>query len=90
MNKSAVSAWGAMIIILIVIIICMSLHIIGDAWEYVVLFLVFMAGFCHLASTLLKKTSVSAAKKLDLIALIFGILGVIGLITVFILDWCSM
>lgn len=90
MKKSLTAAWGAMILIFIVIIVSICTHIVSSIWEYSILFLGFMAVFCHLAALILYKMSAKASKKLDYAAFIFGVLAIIDLIVVFILDWCSM
>lgn len=87
MRQSKAFAWGAMIVMIIVIIITMCSRIVSSLWEYSVLFLAFMTVFCHLAAVLLVRVSQGASKKLDVAACIFGILAVIALVVVFILDW---
>lgn len=86
-KESKSMAWGAMILIVGVIIIAMCTRVVSSAWEYTMLFLAFMAVFCHLASVLLSRMSLSASRKLDIAAIIFGGLSFIALIVVFILDW---
>ena len=82
-------AWGAMLLIVFVIIIAVCTRVVSSIWEYTVLFLAFMTIFCHLASLLLIKTSKSASKKLDYIAGVLGCLAIVALIVVFILNWCD-
>ena len=87
LRQSTALAWGSMVIIVIVIIIAVCTRIVSSIWEYSTLFLAFMAIFCHLMSLMLNKMSANAAKKLDYIALLFGVLAIIALIVVFILDF---
>lgn len=78
-----------MILMVVIIIVSVATHVVSTIWEYSVVFLAFMAVFCHLAALLLVKMSGNAAKKLDVAAFIFGVLAVIALIVVFILNWCA-
>lgn len=89
LRESKATAWGSMILMVFVIIIAVCTRVVSSIWEYSTLFLAFMAIFCHLASLMLIKMSKSAAKKLDVAALIFGIAAIVALIVVFILDWCA-
>ena len=89
LRESKVAAWGAMFIMVVCIIICVITRFVTSIWEYIPLFLAFMAVFCHLAALILYKISVSASVKLDKGALIFGILAIVSLIVVFILDWAA-
>lgn len=89
MTRSKSIALGAMILIVVMIIIAMCMRVVSSIWEYSVLFLAFMSVFCHLASVMVARMSNAASRKLDIAALIFGILGVVALIVVFILDWSA-
>lgn len=80
-------ALGAMILMLVVIVVAMCTRVVSSVWEYLMLFLAFMAVFCHLAAVMLTKMSLAASRKLDYAALVFGVLGFIALIVIFILDW---
>lgn len=71
---------------IIVAVICVRGGMLG-IWEYVALFLAFMAVFCHLMSFLLMKMSPRACKKLDEFAGGFGILAVIAIVVIFILNF---
>lgn len=82
-------AWGAMLLMVVVIIVAVCTRVVSSVWEYSVLFLAFMAIFCHLAALMLVRMSAAAARKLDYAAFIFGLLAIIALIVVFILDFCS-
>lgn len=89
LRNSVAAALGAMILMLVVIIVAMCMRVVSGPWEYVVIFLGFMTVFCHLASVLLRRSSAAAARKLDFIALIFGVAAVVALIVVFIINWCD-
>lgn len=82
-------AWGAMLLMFIVVIVAICTRVVSSIWEYSTLFLAFMAVFCHLAAVLLTKVSFAASKKLDMAAMIFGILAILALIVVFILNFCD-
>lgn len=87
LKRSGALSWCAMFLMVIVIIIAVGTRVVSSIWEYSTLFLAFMAIFCHLMAVMLVKMSANAAKKLDVLAMIFGFLAVIALIVVFILDW---
>ena len=86
-RESKTTAWLAVIIMTILIIVAMCFHWVGEWWEYSVLFLGFMAAFCHLAAVLLYKMSKLASKKLDNASLVFAIAAIIDLIVIFILNF---
>lgn len=83
------AAWGAMLLIVVVIIIAVCTRFVSSIWEYSALFLGFMAVFCHLAAVLLSGMSLSASRKLDNIALIFGVLTILDIVAIFIVDFCG-
>lgn len=89
MRQSKSVAFAAMAMIIVLIIVAMATHIVSELWEYIPLFLCFMAVFCHLAAVMLVGMSRTASKKLDIVALIFGILAIIALIVTFILNWIA-
>lgn len=80
-------AWLAMIVVVALIIVGMFTRMIGSVWQYSALFLAFMTAFCHLMALMLRRMSGSASKKLEIIAMIFGILTVAAIITLYVLDW---
>ena len=88
--RSKRASWWSMILMVLVIIIVICTRVVSSIWEYSVLFLAFMAVFCHLMSFLLLKMSPKACKKLDSLAGFFGGLAVIALIVVFILDFIAV
>ena len=89
LRESKALAWGAMILMVFVIIIAMCMRVVSSIWEYSTLFLAFMAIFCHLAAVLIIRMSAAASRKLDVAAMVFGGLAVLALVVVFILDWCE-
>ena len=89
LRKNTGLAWGAMILMVVVVIVAVATRVVSSIWEYSTIFLAFMAVFCHLMSLLLERMSASASRKLDNIALIIGILAVVALIVVFILNFCE-
>lgn len=89
LRQSTAVAWGAMLLMVTVIIVAVCTRVVSSIWEYTPLFFAFMAIFSHLASLMLSRMSSSASRKLDIAALVFGVLAAIALIVVFILDWCA-
>lgn len=84
--KSKILALWAMILMVVVIIILICTRVISSIWEYTAAFTAFMAIFCHLMAIMLYRMSASASKKLDLIAIVFGILTIVAIIVIFILN----
>lgn len=76
--KSKALAWAAFVLVIAVIGISFSLRKVW--WSFSDIFFVFMMVFCHLMAVNLAKLNVFASKKLDVIALVFGVLTVIALI----------
>lgn len=87
-RQSKATAWTAMILMVVVIIVAICTRVVSSIWEYSVIFLAFMAIFCHLASLILAKMSLAAARKLETSAFVFGLLAIVALIVVFILNFC--
>lgn len=79
-----------MFLMIAVIIIVICTHVVSSIWEYSVIFLAFMAVFCHLMSFLLIKMSPKACKKLDTLAGFFGVLAIAAFIVVYILDFIAV
>ena len=78
--------WIALIIIFAAIVL--SIIVPGvkkDWWEMTDIFFFFMMAFSHLAALYLNKISVQASKTLDKFSFIFGLLGVIALVVIYIL-----
>ncbi|MCH5216978.1 MAG: hypothetical protein J1F07_00265 [Muribaculaceae bacterium] len=89
LRESKSMAWGAFLLVIILIIVAICTRVVSSIWEYSTIFLAFMAVFCHLAALLLAGMSKAAGKKLDMAALVFGVLAIIALIVVFILNFCE-
>ena len=83
-------AWGAMLLIVLVVIFTICMKYVESIWDYLSIFFAFMMVFCHLMALNLKKMSVNASKKLDIAAFIFGILTIAAIILIFILYMVSM
>lgn len=88
LKESKLLAWGAMFLMVVVIIISVVLRAVTEIWEFSVLFLAFMAVFCHLAALLLAGMSKAASRKLDYAAIVFGVLAILALIVIFIINFC--
>lgn len=85
LRDSKLVAWSALLIVIAAIIITISIGIANDIWDYISLFCAFMMVFCRLMALNLKKMSLNAAKKLNIYALVFGILTILSIILLFIL-----
>ena len=85
LRESKALAWCAMIAVVALVIITVCLHVVDKVWEYSSIFCAFMMVFCHLMALNLRRMSPSAARKLENIALIFGVLTVVAIIVIFIL-----
>lgn len=80
--NSKIVAWLALMLIIIVIITTFGLREVW--WAFIDEFFAFMMIFCWLASLYLMKMSPFAAKKLQSIALVSGVLMILALIGEFI------
>lgn len=87
--KSKAMAWSAMLLVVVVVIVAIATRFATSIWEYGALFLIFMSVFCHLAALMLYRMSAVASKKLDMAALIFGILAILAFIAIFIVNFCA-
>lgn len=85
LRESKGVAWLAMIVVVALLIIMICLRMFNEVWEYSAIFCAFMMVFCHLMALNLRKMSLAASRKLDLISLIFGVLTVIAIIVIYIL-----
>ena len=84
--SSKTVGWIALIIIFAAIVLSMAVPgVKKDWWEMIDIFFFFMMAFSHLAALYLNKISVQAAKTLDKLAFLFGLLGIIALIAVYII-----
>lgn len=81
--KSAPLAWGAMILIAIVLVLTFRLR--PCWWAFIDIFFFFMMAFSHAAACSLVKISPAASRTLDLAALVCGIAAVAALIVEWIL-----
>lgn len=72
----------ATIIVLLIVVaaIALTFNLRTAWWSFIDIFCAFMMVFCHLFALLLYKMSPHACRKLDFIALVFGILFVISFI----------
>lgn len=73
-------AWGALVLIVVWLVLVLKTPALW--WCYIAPFFAFMMVFCHLAALYLNKVSNVASRKLDLIALIMGVLSIIAVIVV--------
>ncbi|HBY15938.1 MULTISPECIES: hypothetical protein [Bacteroidales] len=71
-------AWGALV--LVVVWLGFIIGTPAPWWTYTSVFFVFMMVFCHLAALYIYKVSPRASRKLDVIAMIMGILFMVALI----------
>lgn len=81
--KSKVVTIIALLLIIILLILTFSLR--PEWWCFIDIFCAFMMVFTHLLALMLYKMSPLACKKLDVIALIFGICFVISFIVEYLL-----
>ena len=76
--QSKATAWGAFLLIVIMLVLTFSLRSVW--WAFFNVFFLFMMVFCHLVAIYLKRYSPLASGKLDAAAFVFGILGILSLI----------
>lgn len=84
--KSKATAWVAMVLIIVLIVLSALLH--TPWWGYIAEFFAFLAVFSHIAALYLSKMSRAASSKLEFIAFILGILAVVGIIAEYIVSAC--
>lgn len=82
--NSKPAAWGALILIVIWLIFALKTD--EPWWGYLGIFFAFMMIFCHIASLYIERISKDASSKLDLIALICGVIFVVAEIVIYILE----
>lgn len=70
-------------LLLVVIVIVLTFRMRDQWWMFIDMFCAFMMTFCHFAALLLEKVNPFSSKKLDIIALVFGVLFVISFIVEF-------
>lgn len=90
LRESKTLAWGAMLLIVILVIFTICMRYVESIWDYLSIFFAFMMVFCHLMALSLRKMSLNASRKLDIAALIFGVLTILAIILIFILYFIAM
>lgn len=81
--KSKIAAWVMMAVIIAFLCFTFSMRTVW--WAYIDVFCAFMMAFCHLLALNFLKISVAASRKLDNIAIVFGILFVIAFLVEYML-----
>ena len=76
--KSKAAAWAAFVVIVILMAITFGLRPVW--WTFADMFFAFMMVFCHLMAVYLVKLNIHSSRKLDFMALVFGILTIVALI----------
>lgn len=76
--NSRLAAIAALIIVIAVLIATFSIR--TEWWCFIDIFFAFMMTFCHLLAIMIEKMSKAASTKMELIALIFGILTILAII----------
>lgn len=80
--KSKATAWMAMALVVVMIVLCFMLH--TPWYGFISVFFCFLAVFSHLASLYLVRMSRVAARKLEVAAMVCIILAIIGFIAEYI------
>lgn len=80
---SKAACWGALILVIVCLIIQMKTPC-QPWWTYSGIFAAFMMIFSHMAALYLYRMSPLASKKLDYVALFFGILTIIAIIAIYV------
>ena len=88
MKKSKVLA--ALVFILIIAFICVTFSIRQVWWQYIDVFCLFMAAFLHLLALAQPPALVTAARRIDFIATVFAIVGIIAFIGEAIAFYCLL
>lgn len=83
MLKSKLFAWLAFV--LVVVIIGLTFRLRPVWWAFSDIFFAFMMVFCHLMAVYIARLNSYASRKLDVCALVFGILTAVALIVEFVL-----
>lgn len=78
LKESKVAAWGAMLLAVAVIGLTFAMRPVW--WACIDMFFMFMAAFCHLAAVYLRRLNAYAGRKLDMAALICGVLMMLSFI----------
>lgn len=77
-----------MLLLLVIVAICCTFPHRMVWWAFIDVFCFFMGTFIHLMSTLQPLALQSISRKLDLVAMIFCLLGIVALIGEGIAFWC--
>lgn len=83
LRRSKVCAWGAMIIVVAVLVCTFPLKTVW--WTYFDVFFAFMMAFFHLMAVYMKRIP-NISKTLDLWALVFGVLMIVSIIGIYIAE----
>ena len=84
MMKSKGVAWGGMFVMVVVTVVCMLMPGVKEHWwELTDVFAGFMMVFCHLAALYLENLNPEAGKRLDMIAMLFGILAIVAFFCIY-------
>lgn len=76
--KSKAAVWGALVLVLLVIILTFQLR--PAWWAFIDEFFMFMTVFCHLVAVYIEKFSNSAFKKLQMAAFISAVLMILSFV----------
>ncbi len=79
--RSTPLAFGALLLVMLILVLSFKLR--SYWWSYFDIFFAFMMVFCHLIALMFAKINARASARLDFIALICGILTVVG----FVVEW---
>ena len=81
MNNIIKTKWVSWLLLVIVVTWLVSKFFVQTPWwSYISVFFAFMFAFCHLAALYLDKVNKAASRRLDLIALVLGLLFVVAVI----------
>lgn len=81
--KSKGGAWAAFIVLLALLVFAFPL--LTAWWMFIPFFFGFMAVFCHLIAVNIFRFNAPASSKLDVAAMVSGVLTVLGIIAVWIM-----
>ena len=87
LTESKGVAWIGMLLCIVVLVLSIAIPgVKKDWWELIDIFFIFMMVFSHLAALYLGKMSAPAARMLDICAFVFGVIGVISFVVIFIVN----
>ena len=87
LHKSAPMAWAAMLLIAIVLVCTFQLRTYW--WAFIDIFFFFIMAFSHAIACSFARINPGASRRLDTIALICGVAGIIALIVECIIYACA-